>query len=112
MDANNVVLLRGTITNEPIARDLPSGKTVIQVELSTQVDGRSTSVPVAVHDRSVAVGIGDEVVVTGHVSRRFFRAGGVIQSRTEVIASEIVKATRRRTVDRAVEKAIDALTAG
>jgi single-strand DNA-binding protein len=106
MDANNVVLLRGTITNDPVVRELPSGASVTQVELSTHVDGRVTSVPVAVHDRPVAVGNGDEVVVTGHVSRRFFRAGGVTQSRTEVIATEIIKATRRRTVDRALERAI------
>lgn len=111
MDANNVVLLRGTITSEPICRTLPSGDTVTQLELSTKVDGRTTSVPVAVHSDRVTVIAGDEVVVTGHVSRRFFRAGGVTQSRTEVIAAEVLKRTRKRTIERAIEGLVDLLTA-
>ena len=110
MDANNLVLLRGTLTSDPIVRTLPSGDAVTQVELTTKGAGRATSVPVAMHGRPVTVGEGDVVVVTGHVSRRFFRAGGVTQSRTEVIATEIVKATRRRTVERAVESVVDALS--
>lgn len=109
MDANNVVLLRGTISNEPVVRVLPSGTTVTQVELSMRVDDRATSVPVAVHDQVVRVGEGDVVVVTGHVSRRFFRAGGVTQSRTEVIATDVIKVTRRRSVERAVERVIAAV---
>lgn len=109
MDANNVVLLRGTLSSEPVVRQLPSGDSVTQIDLTTQVGGRATSVPVAVHQVHVTVGRGDAVVVTGHVSRRFFRAGGLTQSRTEVIASEIIKATRKRTVERAVESLVDAM---
>ena len=104
MDANNVVLLRGHLTSEPVLRALPSGDTVTQLELTTTVAGRATSVPVALHGRTVSVTEGDEVVVIGHVSRRFFRAGGVTQSRTEVIASEVVRSTRRRTVERAIDR--------
>lgn len=107
MNENNVVLVRGTVSSEPVRRELPSGDVVTQVELTTRVDGRVTSVPVAVHHAEVTVGAGDEVVVTGHVSRRFFRAGGVTQSRTEVIATEVVKATRRRTVERVVDGVLD-----
>lgn len=110
MDTNNMVLLRGTLTSEPVVRTLPSGDSVVQIEVSTRVAGRATSVPVAVHGGPVAVGAGDAVVVTGHVSRRFFRAGGVTQSRTEVIAAEVIKSTRRRTIERAVETMVEALT--
>jgi len=107
MNENNVVLMRGTVSSEPVRRELRSGGVVTQVELTTRVDGRATSVPVAVHEVEVTVGAGDEVVVTGQVSRRFFRAGGVTQSRTEVIAAEIIKTTRKRTVERAVEGVLD-----
>jgi single-strand DNA-binding protein len=103
MDANNLVVLRGSITREPVVRDLPSGGSVTQLELNTIVGGRSTSVPVAVHDRSVTVAVGDQVVVVGQVQRRFFRVGGVTQSRTEVIAARVVKATRRSAVDRLID---------
>ncbi len=105
MDANNVVVIRGTITSEPVVRALPSGRSVTQIELTTRMADGTTSVPVAVHDTPVTVGVGDEIVVTGHVSRRFFRAGGVTQARTEVIAGQVIKATRRKTVEGAVAAA-------
>ncbi len=109
METNNVVLLRGTLTNDPVERTLPAGDTVTQLELSTRVDGRAVSVPVAVHDRVVTVASGDSVVVTGYVQRRFFRAGGVTQSRTEVVAADVVKATRVRTVERAIGRVLEAI---
>jgi single-strand DNA-binding protein len=110
MDANNVVLLRGTLTSDPVVRSLPSGGSVTQLELTMRVADRATSVPVAVHGESIGFVVGDTVVVTGHVSRRFFRAGGVTQSRTEVVAAEVIRATRRRTIERAVEGVVDLLT--
>lgn len=106
MDANNLVVLRGTVTSEPRARDLPSGSTVTNVEITTRGESSTTSVPVVVLDRSIDVVAGDDVVVVGHVRRRFFRAGGVTQSRTEVVAAHLVPARRARTVERAVAAAI------
>lgn len=102
MDANNVVLLRGTLTSDPVERTLPSGDVVTQLEVSTRVDGRVVSAPVVVHRSGVLVAAGDEVVVAGHVSRRFFRVGGATQSRTEVVATQVVKTARRRGVARAI----------
>ena len=109
MDANNVVVVRGTISSEPVVRTLPSGDSVTQIELTTRMANGTTSVPVSVHDAPVTVDAGDEIVVTGHVSRRFFRAGGVTQARTEVIATQVIKATRRKTVDKAVAAAAELL---
>jgi hypothetical protein len=43
------------------------------------------------------------------VRRRFFRAGGVTQSRTEVVAASVVKASSRRSAARAIEVAVAAL---
>lgn len=111
MDTNNLVLLRGTITNEPVVRALASGNSVTNVELSTDVDGRAVTVPVAVPDHAVTVGAGDTVVAIGYVRRRFFRVGGVTQSRTEVVTAELIKTTRRRTVQRVIERVIDTIGA-
>lgn len=102
----NVVVLRGRLTSEPMVRELPSGGTVTQLELTMRHDGVSISVPVAVHGQQVTVMRDDEVVVTGHVARRFFRAGGVTQSRTEVIASRVLRASRRKSVERALAEAV------
>ena len=102
MDATNVVVLRGTITSEPRRRELPSGSVVTQLEITTRSEQLTASVPVVVQERVVVAGAGDEVVVTGYVRRRFFQAGGVTQSRTEVVAANVLRATRLRSVERAM----------
>jgi hypothetical protein len=38
----------------------------------------------------------------GSIRRRFFRAGGATQSRTEVVAEQVIAADRRRQVIRAL----------
>jgi len=54
------------------------------------------------------VAAGDEVVVTGRVRRRFYRAGGATQSRTEVVAHAVVRAGDGRRVRRLVDQALAA----
>ncbi len=109
MDVTNLVVLRGTVTSDPRPRSLPSGSVVTQLQITTRGDTLTATVPVAVFDREVDVGAGDEVVVTGHVSRRFFRAGGSTQSRTEVVADSVVPARRTRSVARLVRLATELL---
>jgi single-strand DNA-binding protein len=109
MYPSNVVVLRGRVTSDPVVRELPSGSTVTQVELTTSCDGAAVSVPVVVDDRPVTCLAGDELIVVGHVRRRFFRAGGTTQSRTEVVAADVVPAGRRRAVERAIARARAAL---
>ena len=41
---------------------------------------------------------------------RFFRAGGVTQSRTEVVAAEIIPVSRRKAIDKLVASAVATLT--
>lgn len=110
MDTNNTVVLRGVITSDPKVRDLPSGSRITNLEVTTRSDALTASVPVVVHDADAGVSAGDEVVVVGHVHRRFFRAGGVTQSRTEVVASRVVLARRRRTASNAVAAAVALLS--
>ena len=110
MDANNLALLRGIVTREPDVRTLPSGTVVTNVEVTTRSDALTTSVPVVVHDQLVDAAAGDEVVVVGVVQRRFFRAGGVTQSRTEVVAGHVLRTRRRRAVARALADVVAAIT--
>jgi single-strand DNA-binding protein len=99
MDASvNIVVLIGTVSRDPETRDLPPGSAlgsqVVSFDLSTVApDGRAEAVPVSCIDPPAAVAqhrAGEELVVAGRVRRRFFRAGGVTQSRTEVVAEQIV----------------------
>jgi single-strand DNA-binding protein len=106
----NVVILQGTLSCPPVARDLPSGDHLVAYEVTTRPDdGPALSVPVTWFDppaSAAALAEGAEVVVTGRVRRRFFRAGGSTASRTEVVATTVVPARRRTRVERAVAAAL------
>lgn len=110
MSSSNVVVLRGRLTAISEPRQLPSGGFVTQLDITTTVGDSSVSVPVVMHDRAVTIVVGTEVVVAGHVQRRFFRAGGSTQSRTEVLVADIVAVSRRRAVDKLMASAVSALT--
>jgi single-strand DNA-binding protein len=103
--ALNVADVRGLVSSDPRTRVLPSGDTVTNVEVTTRVGDENVSVPVVVSGVTVSATRGDEVVVSGHIARRFFRAGGVTQSRTELVADQLVKATRTKTVDKTLTRA-------
>src|SRR4029078_11120105 len=106
MTANNVVLLRGRVSSEPRLRELPSGSAIVNLEVTTLVDQVSVSVPVVVEAATVDCAAGDEVVVVGTVRRRFFRAGGATQSRTEVLADKVVRTSRTRAAQKLVESVV------
>jgi single-strand DNA-binding protein len=73
-----------------------------------RADGPTDTVPVArfSNGRPPRLNAGDEVVVTGRVRRRFFRAGGVTASRTEVVADTLTRASQTRRAAAAVERAL------
>lgn len=104
----NVVVLRGTLSSDPVSRELASGSVVVSLELTTIVDEANVSVPVAWFDpaKEVTFAAGDALVITGTVRRRFFRSAGRTQSRTEVVAIDVVPAGRSRQVSSAVARAI------
>ncbi len=116
---SNVAIIRGAVHGEPKPRDLPSGGVVVQFDVATrlQADGHDikVSVPIAWHDPTssqlASVLAGAEVVVVGTVQRRFFRVGGATQSRTEVIADEVVPSRRRKGVAAALRGVADRLLA-
>ena len=114
MSERNVVVLRGTLAADPRTRELPSGSVLTQFDVTTRDGGGTQSVPVAWFDPPPGGGdldAGVELVVIGSVRRRFFRAGGATQSRTEVVAEKVVPVRRARDVKRAIEAACRALQA-
>ncbi len=109
----NIVILSGHLSSDPRRTELPSGSVIWSLDLTTPSPDGARSVPV-VWQGELTDGrwsAGAPVVVAGHCRRRFFRAGGVTQSRTEVVASAIVDVTRRRAEPAAVRSAIRALGA-
>jgi single-strand DNA-binding protein len=100
----NVVIISGRLSRPPVEQELPSGDLLCRLEVTVRSAAEpTTSVPVAVLRPSAAVRAlaGDEeVVVLGSVRRRFFRTPAGTGSRTEVLAERVVRAGRRRDLDR------------
>jgi single-strand DNA-binding protein len=111
MDAHNMVVVRGTITSPPTVRVLRSGDVVTNLEVTSRSAALTASVPVVVERAVDDLAAGDEIVVVGHVRRRFFRSGGTTQSRTEVVATSSVPVRQRRRAARSLEAAMATLAA-
>jgi single-strand DNA-binding protein len=101
----NITVLRGALSRAPRSRTLPSGDLLVGYEVTVPASaGRSAeSVPVSWFGAPAAAAAFEpdtEVVVIGRVRRRFFRAGGVTQSRTEVVADAVVPARQAKRAAR------------
>ena len=111
----NVVILRGMLSRPCALRELPSGEHVAGYEVTVRhEDGPADTVPVVWHGApawACGLDVGEEVVVTGRVRRRFFRAGGSTQSRTEVVADAVVPRRRRKRAIEAIDAAIQQVEA-
>ena len=107
----NVVAIRGRLSRPAEERILPaSGDRLLGLDLTVRREGaeKAESVPVVWHDppaSAVALDTGDEVVVVGHVARRFFRVGAATQSRTEVVAHCVVPVRSTKKVEAALTEA-------
>ncbi len=109
----NVVVIVGRLARPAERRELPSGDSLVSYEVTVEQAGsRAETVPVvwfspppAAADRDV----NDQVVVVGRVRRRFFRARGITQSRTEVVADSVVPIRQKARVRTALENARERL---
>ncbi|HEX2192274.1 MAG TPA: single-stranded DNA-binding protein [Acidimicrobiales bacterium] len=90
----NLVVLVGRLARPPEQRELPSGDRLVAYEVTVARPGaRAESVPVVWMEAPAAAAdhdVDEVVLVVGRVRRRFFRAGGATQSRTEVVADTVV----------------------
>ena len=107
----NVTIVQGTLSRPPDTRELASGSTVHSYSVTVRPhEGPAETVPVSWFDPPAAarrLAEGDEVLVTGRVRRRFFRAGGRTQSRTDVVADAVVRTSARVRAARALDAARD-----
>ena len=103
---SNLALLRGAVASELVSRELPTGSTVVQFDVSTEIAASDKTVKVSVPVSWVdppskvldPIERGLDIVVVGTVRRRFFRSGGSTQSRTEVVVDTVVPARRTKQV--------------
>jgi single-stranded DNA-binding protein len=111
----NVVALVGVLTRPAQDRVLPSGTRLLSLEVTVKPDqGAAETVPVAWFDApawATALQDGDGVVVVGRVRRRVFRARGTTQSRTEVLATRVARASPRGRARYLLAEAAEAIDA-
>ena len=111
----NVVVLRGILARPAQHVELPSGSRLVSLEVTVRREsGPAEPVPVSWTDPPAwasTLDAGSEVVVLGRVRRRFFRSAGVTQSRTEVVASRVVRASARSKVVAVLAEAAELLDA-
>ena len=109
----NVVVAVGRLTRPAELRVLPSGDRLVTMELTVpREEGRAESLPIswfAAPARAADLDVDEQVLVVGRVRRRFFRAGGVTQSRTEVVADTVVPTRQKKRVTAVLERARDHL---
>jgi single-strand DNA-binding protein len=93
----NLVVVEGLLAKPAQDRELPSGSRLLTLEVTVRpAEGPAESLPVAWFEAPAwasSLDQGTGVVVVGRVRRRFFKAGGITQSRTEVVADRVVRAT-------------------
>ena len=108
--AVNIVVLQGSLSRPAQTRSLPSGDRLVALEVTIPRAGdRAESVPVVWLEAPASAAeldVGEKVVVVGRVRRRYFRAGGVTQSRTEVVADTVVPARRSKRARAAVAQGL------
>ncbi len=109
----NLSVLVGCLSRPPELRELPSGDAVLSLELTVRPDGAAAeSVPLSWLRAPAAASrwtAGEELLVLGRVRRRFFRAGGATQSRTEVVVSTAVPTRRAAAATKALRAALEAV---
>ena len=122
----NIVVVAGRVASAPRCTDLPSGEVRWSFDLARRAssDEPAWSVPVvccgsveggaasslrAGRLDIAALDVGAEVTVVGSVRRRFFRVGGATQSRTEVVAVDVVPRRAIRRTRRVLQAASDSL---
>ena len=112
----NLAVVRGRCSSPAEVRVLPSGQVVATLQVTTRAEAEAAarSVPVAVWNPPAwveSLDEGAEVVVVGHVRRRFWRSGAATASRVEVEAAAIARGTDKRRVRALTRRAADALAA-
>jgi single-stranded DNA-binding protein len=109
----NVVVLIGRLARPAEARELPSGDRLVAYEVTIEREGeRAETVPVvwfAAPPSAVDHDVDERMVVVGRVRRRFFRAAGGTQSRTEVVADAVVNARHTKRAVAALSRAQEQL---
>lgn len=109
----NVAVIEGRLARPAELRSLPSGSVLVTLEVTVRREpGPAETTPVVCFDAPTwvaALEADAPVIVVGRVRRRFFRAGGATQSRTEVVAEHVLRPSTVARARRALTEAMAAI---
>jgi len=112
----NIAVVRGVVLREPQERTLATGQKVVSLDVNVTYEDRPNEnlevVWVDPPRNLVVPRQGNEIFAVGRVRRRFFKAGPNVVSRTEVVADTVLTARQTSRINRALQEAAAALTAG
>ena len=98
----NLVVLQGRLARPAELRQLPSGSQLVNLELTIRPpEGPAETAPIVWFDAPAWASTLEQdasVLVVGRVRRRFFKAGGATQSRVEVVARRVIRASSTKGV--------------
>ena len=110
----NLAVVLGELARPPQVVNLPSGTRLAMLEVTVRRPGAPAEVvPVSWQEPAgwiEEMEAGSTVALSGRVRRRFFRAGGITQSRTEVVAERVVRGAARARVRSVVSDAAERLS--
>ena len=107
----NVCIIQGRLTRPPEQRVVGDRRSVTYELAVDRPEGGTETVPVVWDDapaRALDLDVDAEVVAAGRVRRRWFRSAGATQSRTEVVAVEVLSARSTKRVAKLVGDALAA----
>jgi single-strand DNA-binding protein len=106
----DIAVLRGVIASDPVRRVVADGTELVSFDLAITLPTGRVGVPVVWPEPGGRAPVpGSEVVVVGAVRRRFFNVAGATQTRTEVVADRVVRATATAAVRSAIGRVVDDL---
>ena len=108
-DGLNLVVLVGEVSSPLVTRTLANGDIASSFDIATLTEDGRLTVPISIIGESEVVMVGAHICIVGAVCRRFFRAGGSVTSRTEVLASSVISMRRKAQVRKALDHSIENL---
>jgi hypothetical protein len=106
----NVCILQGRLTRPPEHRVAGDGRSLVTYEVAVDGPSGGTETVPVVWDgapaRALDLDVDAEVVAAGRVRRRWFRSAGTTQSRTEVVAVDVLPARSTKRVARLLSDAL------
>jgi single-stranded DNA-binding protein len=108
----NIVVLQGKLSRAPEERQLRESVLATYEVTTRDEEGPAGTAPVVWFDppdSAWSLEAGDDVTVVGEVRRRFFRSNGRTESRTEVVAANVLPTRRKAQVARVLDQVIAAL---